>query len=92
MNKQDIVNKLHEQNGEMTKAQALLVVDAVIDIIREGIISGEKVVIPKFGTFEAKPMPARTARNPKTGETVNVPACKRPVFKVSSTLKAEANA
>lgn len=92
MNKQDIVNKLHEQNGDMTKYQALQVVDAVIGIIREGIISGEKVVIPKFGTFEAKTMPARTARNPKTGETVNVPSCKKPTFKASCTLKEDANA
>lgn len=92
MNKQDIANKLHEQNGDMTKAQAFQVVDTVIDIIREGLISGEKIVIPKFGTFEARTMPARTARNPKTGETVNVPSCKKPTFKASSTLKADVNA
>lgn len=63
-------------------------VKTLFDTIVSTVASGEEVSIHGFGSFLAVDKEARTARNPKTGETVNVPAHKAPKFKVSSAFKA----
>lgn len=63
-------------------------VKALFDTIVSTVASGEEVSIHGFGSFLAVDKEARTARNPKTGEAVNVPAHKAPKFKVSSAFKA----
>jgi DNA-binding protein HU-beta len=66
-------------------------VDAVLDGITGAIISGDKVSLTGFGTFETTRRAARTARNPRTGESVDVPAATVPKFRPGQALKDEVN-
>ena len=62
-------------------------IDATFEYISEQLAAGNAVAVPKFGTFEAKERGERLGRNPKTKETITIPATVAPVFKASSTLK-----
>lgn len=90
MNKSDLVDALASQTG-MTKADAARAVDALFatdsGIISRNLKSGRKVQITGFGTFEAKLRKARTGRNPRTGETINIPATTSPSFRAGKGLK-----
>ncbi|MCK5653128.1 MAG: HU family DNA-binding protein [Gemmatimonadetes bacterium] len=90
MNKSDLVDALASQTG-MTKADAARAVDALFatdsGIISRNLKSGRKVQITGFGTFEAKLRKARTGRNPRTGQTINIPATTSPSFRAGKGLK-----
>ncbi len=86
MNKQALVEWVHEKIGG-TKVQAEEVVDGLINAIISTLKKGGEVSIAGLGIFSVKPRAARTARNPKTGETVNVPATKVPKFRAAKALK-----
>lgn len=72
---------------ELSKKNAEKAVAAVLDTIAETLAAGEKVQIVGFGTFEVREREARTAKNPRTLETVEVPACRVPAFKAGQGLK-----
>lgn len=91
MTKTDLIEKLHEENY-CTKKDAEALVNAVFDAIRDSLVAGEKVTISKFGTFEVRERSAKQCKNPRTGESVQVPASKAPVFKSSKSLKESVNA
>ena len=63
------------------------IIEAALTIIEEQLAAGESVIITGFGTFEARERQATTARNPRTGETVEVPAKRAPAFKPAKALK-----
>lgn len=86
MNKAGIIDAVHEKLGG-TKTSAEEVVETIINTIVDSLKKGEEVSIAGFGAFSAKMRKARDARNPRTGETVKVPARKVPKFKASKTLK-----
>lgn len=90
MNKSDLVDALASHTG-MTKADAARAVDALFatdsGIISRNLKSGRKVQITGFGTFEAKLRKARTGRNPRTGQTINIPATTSPSFRAGKGLK-----
>ena len=86
MNKASLVEKIHEVLGG-TKVQAEQVVDTIFDSITGSLTSGEDVSVAGFGIFSAKERAARTARNPRTGEPVQVPAMRVPKFKAAKALK-----
>lgn len=86
MNKQSIVEVVHAKLGG-TKVQAEQVVDSVIDTIVGSLKKGEEVSISGLGIFSVKARAARTARNPRTGESVQVPAMKVPKFRAAKALK-----
>lgn len=86
MNKASLVDKVHEVLGG-TKVQAEQVVDTVFDSIVSSIKSGNEVSIAGFGIFSAKQRAARTARNPRSGETIQVPAMRVPKFRPAKALK-----
>lgn len=86
MNKADIISKVHETLG-ITKADAERAVDCVFDSIEAAMKDGTAVSIAGFGIFEAKMRAAREARNPRTGETVAVPAMRVPKFRAAKALK-----
>ncbi|MDQ5962322.1 MAG: DNA-binding protein HU-beta [Patescibacteria group bacterium] len=86
MNKAGLVEVVHAQLGG-TKVQAEAVVDTVFDTITKNLKKGEEVSIAGFGKFLAKKRAARDARNPKTGETVKVPATTVPKFSAAKALK-----
>jgi len=86
MNKAAIVDIVHEKMGG-TKVGAEQTVDAILESIVKTLKVGGEVSIAGLGIFSLKPRAARTARNPKTGETVQVPATKVPKFRAAKALK-----
>jgi DNA-binding protein HU-beta len=86
MNKQSIIEKVHERIGG-TKVGAEQAVDSVITSIIDGLKKGEEVSIAGLGIFSAKTRAARTARNPRTGESIQVPAMRVPKFRAAKALK-----
>lgn len=86
MNKADIINKVHEVLGT-TKADAERAVETVFGSIVDTMKDGDQVSVAGFGIFEAKMRAAREARNPRTGETVPVPAMRVPKFRAAKGLK-----
>jgi DNA-binding protein HU-beta len=86
MNKADIINRVHEIL-DTTKADAERAVDCVFDTIEKALKDGDQVSVAQFGIFEAKMRDARDARNPRTGETVKVPAMRVPKFRAAKALK-----
>lgn len=86
MNKADIISQVHEVLGT-TKADAERAVDTVFNSIEAGMKDGDSISIAGFGIFEAKMRAKREARNPRTGETVSVPAMRVPKFRAAKALK-----
>ncbi len=86
MTKADIVEHIAERTG-LTKTDTALVVEGMIETLKDALISGETVEIRGFGTFKIKQRAARRARNPRTGEPVDIPAKYVPTFKPSRELK-----
>lgn len=86
MNKADIVGKVHEVLGS-SKADAERAVETIIDSIVSSLKGGNEVSIAGLGIFSAKMRPARTGRNPRTGESIEVPAMRVPKFRAAKALK-----
>ncbi|MFM2357413.1 MAG: hypothetical protein RJA61_150 [Candidatus Parcubacteria bacterium] len=86
MNKASIVDAVHGVLAG-TKVQAEQAVDTVITTIIESLKKGEEVSIAGLGIFSAKTRAARQARNPRTGEAIQVPAMKVPKFRAAKALK-----
>ena len=86
MNKQGIIDWVHNKLGG-TKVQAEEIVDGILGAIVETLKKGEEVSIAGLGIFSVKQRAARTARNPKTGEAVQVAATKVPKFRAAKALK-----
>ena len=86
MNKASLVEKVHGVLGG-TKVQAEEVVETIFGSITDTIKGGEEVSIAGFGIFAAKDRAARTARNPRTGEPITVPAMRVPKFRAAKALK-----
>jgi len=86
MNKADLANAVHAKLGG-TKVQAEEVVETIISEVVGALKKGEEVSIAGLGIFSTKQRAARTARNPRTGASVNVPAMKVPKFRASKALK-----
>lgn len=91
MNKSDLAERLAGRAG-MSKAAAKDAVDGVFEVIGDALAKGEEARIVGFGTFGTKSRPARTARNPRTGEQLEIAASTAPVFKAGKTLKDAVNA
>jgi len=86
MNKADLVNHVASAAG-LTKASAGEAVEAVLAGITGTLAGGNSVSLVGFGTFSVADRSARTARNPRTGAPINVPASKAPKFKAGKALK-----
>ncbi len=86
MNKAELVEVIHEVIGD-TKTKADKVMETIIETITKELKKGGEVAISGLGTFVSKRRAARTARNPKTGAAVNVPAVTVPKFKPAKALK-----
>ena len=90
MNKTELCVTLAAKTG-LTKRDAEKYTEAFFATITEALYQGDKVQLVGFGTFEVKDRPARKARNPRTGEAIDVAASKAPVFKAGKTLKDSLN-
>ena len=86
MNRTELVAVVAEKTG-LTKKDAERMVCATFDTITESLAKGEKVQISGFGIFEVKEREARVGRNPRTKESIQIPASRQPAFKASKTLK-----
>ncbi|MGI8307908.1 HU family DNA-binding protein [Saccharopolyspora hattusasensis] len=85
MNKAQLIEALAERLGD--KKTASQAVESVVDIIVRNVNKGEKVNITGFGVFEKRARAARTARNPRTGESVKVKKTNVPAFRAGTQFK-----
>jgi DNA-binding protein HU-beta len=90
MNKAELIERVAESTGK-TKKEAGVLVDTVLQAISEALSNGEKVTLIGFGNFEVKERPARTGRNPQTGEEIQIEASKVPSFRPGKQLKELVN-
>ena len=90
MNKTELIAAVAEKTG-LTKKDAEKAVNATMEAITAELAKGDKVSLTGFGIFEVKAREARTGRNPRTGETTQIPASKAPAFKVGKALKDAVN-
>lgn len=86
MNKSGLVATMAEKSS-LSKKNCEVALDALVATIGDALKEGDKVHLVGFGTFEVKERAARTGRNPKTKEPVNIPATKQPTFKPGKVLK-----
>lgn len=86
MNKADLVSSIQEITGG-TKVQAEQIMDSFISNITDTLKKGEDVSIAGLGIFSANERAAREARNPRTGEKIQVPAMRVPKFRAAKALK-----
>ena len=90
MNKTELVAAVAEKTGASKKDSEKLV-SAVFDTITNALVAGDKVALVGFGAFELKERPARTGRNPRTKETIEIPASRSASFKPGKALKDAVN-
>ena len=86
MNKTELIAAVAEKSG-LSKKDSEAAVAATIAAITEALKAEDKVQLVGFGSFEVKSRAARTGRNPRTKEVVEIPASKVPVFKAGKALK-----
>jgi DNA-binding protein HU-beta len=86
MNKSDIIDKIHEVVGG-TRADAERAVETMIDAIADSLKKGKEVSIAGLGIFATKTRNARTGRNPRTGESIDIPSMRVPKFRAAKALK-----
>ena len=91
MNKTELVAAVAEQ-ADISKKDAEKALKAFVDVVTEEMKKGEKVQLEGFGTFEVSERAAREGRNPQTGKTMKIEACKAPKFKAGKALKDAVNA
>ncbi|WP_290006589.1 HU family DNA-binding protein [Acinetobacter pittii] len=90
MNKSELIKHI-ASTASLTQAQATAALNALESGVTKALASGEDVALIGFGTFSVKERAARTGRNPKTGEEIQIAATKAPSFKAGKALKEAVN-
>ncbi|MDP7901558.1 HU family DNA-binding protein [Acinetobacter pittii] len=90
MNKSELIKHI-ASTASLTQAQATAALNALESGITKALAAGEDVALIGFGTFSVKERAARTGRNPKTGEEIQIAATKAPTFKAGKGLKDAVN-
>ncbi|RJX69989.1 HU family DNA-binding protein [Vibrio sinensis] len=90
MNKTQLVEHIAE-NADLSKASAGRALDALIEAVSGTLQAGDQVALVGFGTFSVRTRAARTGRNPKTGEEIQIAEAKVPAFKAGKALKDACN-
>ena len=90
MNKGELIDAVAGAAGQ-SRADATKAVDAVLSCIQSTLAGGGQVSLGGFGTFKVKARAARAGRNPRTGETIQIPASNVPGFKAGKGLKDAVN-
>lgn len=91
MTKSSLIEKISEKVEGLSKKQTEVVIETIFESVKETLSKGGKVEIRGFGNFRLRSRNARKARNPKTGEAVDVPPKKVPYFKVGKELREMVN-
>ena len=86
MNKTELIAAVAEKGG-ISKKDADAAVNTTLDTIVEMVAAGDKVQLVGFGTFEPRERSAKTGKNPRTGESIEIPASKIPAFKAGKAFK-----
>ena len=86
MNKADLVSMIAAKSN-LTKKDSESALNAFVETVQTALEKGEKIQLVGFGTFEVRKRAARTGINPRTKETIKIPATKAPVFKAGKALK-----
>nr|WP_320115581.1 integration host factor subunit beta [uncultured Desulfuromonas sp.] len=87
MTKSQLIERLMESTSDLNKKESELVVNTIFDSIGSALISGDRVEIRGFGSFSIREREARQARNPKSGNLINIPSKKTPFFKTGKELR-----
>ena len=90
MTKAELVEIISQETG-VNKKDTGVIVNLIMDNIGQSLVQGDKVELRGFGSFKVKTRRARLARNPRTGDSVDVPAKRVPFFKASNELKGRLN-
>ena len=90
MNKTEFIAAVAEK-AKISKKDSEKALKAFVDVVAEQLKAGDKVQLVGFGTFEVSERAAREGRNPQTGETMTIAACKAPKFKAGKALKDAIN-
>ncbi len=90
MNKSEFIQAMAEKS-DLSVKDATAALNATLETIQESLRKGEPVSFVGFGTFEVKERAARTGRNPRTKQPVEIPASKAPSFKAGKSLKEAVN-
>ena len=90
MNKSELIDVVSSK-AEISKAEAIKVVNATLDAITDGLVSDGKVILVGFGSFEVRTRTARAGRNPRTGEQIKISASRVPAFKPGKDMKEAVN-
>lgn len=90
MKKADLIQAVADKTGK-SKKETGDVVNAVLESIQEALAAGDKVTLTGFGVFEVRERAEKKCKNPRTGELIDVPACKAPAFKAGKNLKDSVN-
>lgn len=90
MNKSELVQSIAD-NVDLPKSTVAKVVDAAMESIKDSLSNEEAVTLIGFGTFTVRERAARTGRNPRTGQPINIKKAKVPVFKPGKALKDSVN-
>lgn len=86
MNKAELINAAAEKAG-LSKKDTEVALNAALDVITASLAEGDKIQLVGFGAFEVKERAERIGRNPKTKESIKIPASTVPVFKAGKALK-----
>lgn len=90
MNKTELAEAIAE-SADISKAASARAIDAMVDAITGALKEGDTVSLVGFGSFLVRDRAARSGRNPKTGETIEIKASKSPAFKAGKALKDAVN-
>ena len=90
MNKSELIEAIADK-ADVPKAQASRVLDAMASVVGDALAEGNQVSMVGFGTFLVRERPARSGRNPRTGETIQIAASRSPSFKAGKALKDRVN-
>ncbi len=87
MTKAELIDRISEKRLNLTRKQVEVIVNTVLDSIKDALSRDDKVEIRGFGSFRVRFRRAKEGRNPKTGETVSVPPKKVPFFKAGKEMR-----
>ena len=91
MIKSELIEEIAEKNPHLYQRDVEQIVNTILEVITNALIKGDRVELRGFGAFSVKMRPARTGRNPRTGEAVSVAAKNLPAFKPGKELKERLN-
>lgn len=90
MNKQELISAMATDTG-LTKKDCGAALEAYVAAVKASLKKGDAVRLVGFGTFDVKKRPARTGKNPRTGQSMKIAACKVPTFRAGKNLKESVN-